>query len=193
MSRPGSFWISSLIVLAIAGRASAVDRLRLTGGQTVNGEVVEMSPTEVKVETNGVRKPYPVNQIDSIQFDDEPKELTTARNLLHAGKMAEALSAIKRANVAEVKREAIKQDIEFYRAILMARLALAGNGSLKEAGKHLFDFEKSGKNNYHYLEASVRVRRSCWWSSGNVRKGRALLRPAGRRLPGPNTACGRRC
>ena len=37
----------------------------------------------------------------------------------------------------------------------MARLALAGSGSLKEAGKHLFDFEKAGKNNYHYLEASV--------------------------------------
>jgi tetratricopeptide (TPR) repeat protein len=32
---------------------------------------------------------------------------------------------------------------------------LAGSGSLKEAGKHLFDFEKSGKNNYHYLEASA--------------------------------------
>jgi len=54
-----------------------------------------------------------------------------------------------------LKRDEIKQDVEFYRAILMARLALAGSGSVKDAGKHLFDFDNLRKNNYHFLEASA--------------------------------------
>jgi tetratricopeptide (TPR) repeat protein len=104
---------------------------------------------------SGVPKTFAVNQIEFIQFDDEPKDLTNARNLIRNGKLAEALALIKRINLAEVKRDDIKQDVEFYEAILMARLALAGSGSLKDAGKHLFDFESARKNSYHFLEASA--------------------------------------
>jgi tetratricopeptide (TPR) repeat protein len=155
MTRPAIFWILGLVALALTGTASASDHIRLVAGQTINGDVTEMSSTEVKVDASGVPKNYSVNQIESIQFDDEPKELTTARNALRGGKYAEAVAAIKRVSLTDVKREEIKQDVEFYKALLLARLALAGNGSLKEAGKHLFDFEKAHKNNYHYLEASA--------------------------------------
>ena len=74
-----------------------------------------------------------------------------------AGKLAEALKAIKRVKLADVSRDEIKQDVEFYRAILVARLALAGSGSLVDAGEQLRNFEKTRKNSYHSLEVSAAI------------------------------------
>ena len=145
----------SLAFLSLATPAVAIDHIRLLTGATINGDVVEMGPTEVKVDMSGVPKTFAVNQIDFIQFDEEPKELTNARNVMRSGKLAEALALVKAIDVGELKRDDLKQDVEFYRAFLTARLALAGSGSLKEAGKHLFDFENTRKNSYHFLEASA--------------------------------------
>jgi tetratricopeptide (TPR) repeat protein len=88
---------------------------------------------------------------------------------MRLGKYSEALSAIKRADVKSITREELKQEVAYYRAILMGRLALAGSGSLKDAGKHLFDFEKTNKNSYHYLEASVMIG-DLLVANGNVEK-----------------------
>jgi tetratricopeptide (TPR) repeat protein len=153
MTRHGILWISSLAVLATAASAFASDHIRLVTGTTVAGEVVEMGQNEVKIDVGGVPKTYSVNQIDSIQFDEEPKELSDARIKMRAGKLAAALTLLNAIKTGEVSRDAIKQDIEFYKAFLLARLALAGSGSHKEAGEKLLAFEKARKNNYHYLEA----------------------------------------
>ena len=64
-----------------------------------------MSPNEVKVDVSGVPKTFPVNQIEYIQFDDEPKELTDARIMMRAGKLAEALALVQRVKVADVSRD----------------------------------------------------------------------------------------
>ena len=45
------------------------------------------------------------------------------------------------------------QDFEFYRALAAARLALAGSGSIAEAGRAMLVFEKAHKNSFHYFEA----------------------------------------
>ncbi|HEY1784807.1 MAG TPA: tetratricopeptide repeat protein [Pirellulales bacterium] len=153
MTRHAILWISSLVVLTTAATAFASDHIRLAAGTMITGDVVEMGPTEVKVDVSGVPKTFSVNQIDTIQFDGEPKELTDARIKMRAGKLHEALALVKRVNAADVTREDIKQDVEFYKAVLTARLALAGSGSLKEAGERLLDFEKTRKNSYHTLEA----------------------------------------
>ena len=145
MTRHAILWISSLAVLAAAQAAFGSDHIRLTTGTTTAGDVTEMNPNEVKVDVSGIPKTFPVNQIEYIQFDGEPKDLTDARSLMRAGKLAEALTLIRRVKAADVSRDDVKQEVEFYRAILMARLALAGSGSLKEAGKLLFDFESAAR------------------------------------------------
>jgi len=136
-------------------KAFAGDHVRLTTGQTIAADVTEMGANEVKVDAGGIAKTLPVNQIEYIQFDGEPKDLADARVAMRNGKYAEALAFVKRIKAADVTRDEIKQDVEFYRAILQARLALAGSGSLKDAGKSLYDFETARKNNYHWLEASA--------------------------------------
>ena len=80
MTRHGILWISQP---GDSGRrrrrpSPAITFGSLTGA-TINGDVVEMRPNEVKVDMSGVPKTFSVNQIDFIQFDDEPKDLTDAR------------------------------------------------------------------------------------------------------------------
>ena len=53
----------------------------LRSGQTLIGQVTEMTSQTVKVDMSGVPKTAQVNQIEYIQYDDEPKELTKARTL----------------------------------------------------------------------------------------------------------------
>ncbi|HEX4143851.1 MAG TPA: tetratricopeptide repeat protein [Pirellulales bacterium] len=174
--RHAILWTASLAVLTAAGTALATDRIKLTSGSTTSGDVVEMGPTEVKLEVSGVPKTLSVNQIEFIQFDDEPKDLTAARTAMRAGKLHEALALVKRVNLGEIKRDEIKQDVEFYKAFLMARLALAGSGSLKEAGEQLRDFEKGRKNSYHALEASAALG-DLLVASGRAEKAAAYYAP----------------
>ena len=141
MTRLGILCISSLAVLATAATAFASDHIRLVTGPMTTADVVEMGSNEVKVDMSGVPKTFSVNQIDYIQFDDEPKDLTEARVKMRAGRLHDALALINRVKVGDVSRDDVKHDVEFYKAILLARLALAGSGSLKEAGEKLLDFE----------------------------------------------------
>ena len=45
------------------------------------------------------------------------------------------------------------QDVEFYKALCAAKLALGGTGSKAEAGRSMLLFEKAHKNSFHYFEA----------------------------------------
>ncbi len=141
--------------LSLNSSAWALDRIKLLHGtpNVVNGSLSEMSPTVVKIEVGQIPKSYAVNLIDYIEFDEDPRDLKNARTAMKAGKLKEALNLINKVDPAEVKRTEIKQDVEYYKAILMARLAMAGDGSLKDAGRLLFAFEKGNPGNYHYFAA----------------------------------------
>jgi tetratricopeptide (TPR) repeat protein len=130
------------------------DRVRLVRG-TENGEVTNMTPLEVTVDKGlpGSRA-IAVNQIKSIQFDGEPAELTQARVHAGNGAFAKALQALERIDAGQLRRDFIKQDVEFYKAYCAARLALSGEGQIIEAGKQLNLFVRNHPDNFHYLDAS---------------------------------------
>ncbi len=148
--------VAGLLAIAFSSRAWAgLDRVKLLQGtpNVVPGNVTEMSSTVVKIEQGQVPKKFEVNQIDYIEFDEDPKDLKNARTAMKAGKYADALALVKKIKEADVQRAEIKQDVEFYKAILMARLAMGGTGSLQDAGRLLLNFERGNANNYHYFEA----------------------------------------
>jgi tetratricopeptide (TPR) repeat protein len=132
--------------------ASALDRVKLYEGGQSSGKLVEMSPTEVVIEVGSTKKKLAVNEIELVQFDGEPNELTQARNALQAGKLEAALALLDKLSPARTERDEVAQDVEFYRALIAARLALAGNGSKVDAGKKLLAFEKANRQSYHYFE-----------------------------------------
>jgi tetratricopeptide (TPR) repeat protein len=153
--------ISRVAVLSIlclgsqeASRAAEADRVKLARSSE-GGEVSDMTPLEVTLNRGAPGgKKIAVNQIKSILFDGEPPELAQARVNVANGAYAKAQQLLDKIDANQVKRDFIKQDVEFFQAFSAAKLALGGEGEIVEAGRRLNTFVRSYPNNYHYLEAS---------------------------------------
>src|SRR3954447_6254902 len=130
------------------------DRVRLQRGSET-GEVTKMTRYEVTVDKGAVGAvPIAVNEIRSVVFEGEPAELTQARVNSGNGAFAKALGLLEKIAADQVKRDFIKQDIEFYKAYCASRLALSGEGEITDAGKQLNLFVRNYPGNFHFLEAS---------------------------------------
>jgi tetratricopeptide (TPR) repeat protein len=140
--------------LGLGSVCQAIDTVKTTK-TALPGRVVSATPVTVELE-QGVNKPpkeIPVNQIQTIFYEREPPDLKTAKTHLLAGRYAEALAAIERIK-SDSSRSEIQQDIEFYRALCAAKLALAGGGKISEAGRLMKAFADANAKSYHYFEAS---------------------------------------
>ena len=85
--------------LAAGNACRAIDTVK-TLKSTVPGRIAALSPVKVDLEqgASGVTKEIPVNQIQTIFFEDEPAELKTAKTHMLGGRYAEALMALERIN-----------------------------------------------------------------------------------------------
>lgn len=157
-------WLKSTVALTVAlfvvaangGRATAqttVDRVRTSSG-TETGRVTEMSPLEVTVDkaSAGIQK-VPVNEIKTVIFHSEPAELSQARINARNGSYSTALDTLKKIDVSRLDSDYVKQDVQFYRALCEAKLALGGTGEVADAGRALNGFVRANPDSYHYLEA----------------------------------------
>jgi len=154
-------WFLFLIGFALVGccaisslAAGMADRVRLMRGSE-SGEVSDTTPLEVtlnKGESNS--RTIQVNQIKSIAFEGEPAELAQARVNAANGAFAKAQQLLDKIDMSQVRRDLVKQDVEFYQAYVAAKLAEGGEAEIVEAGRKLNTFVKNCPNNFHYLEAS---------------------------------------
>lgn len=144
--------LSSLLAAA-APAQNIADRIRLTRGNET-GEVTEMTPYKVTVK-KGIAGPreIEVNEIRSIQFSGEPTELSQARINASNGAYEHALDSLSRIDPNKIDRDFVKQDVDFYKAWCAAKLALAGQGEITDAGRQLNNFVRANANNFHYLSA----------------------------------------
>ena len=74
----------------------------------------------------------------------------------------------------------MQQDIEFYKALCSARLALGGSMKIADAGRMMKGFADANPKSYHYFEASETVG-DLLVALRPVRSGGGILRPAGQR------------
>ena len=130
------------------------DRVRLVRGSE-SGEVTDMSQTEITL-NKGLpgNRPVAVHVIRSVVFDGEPSELSQARISAANGNYRKALDALEKVDVAAIRRDFIKQDIEFYKAFCAGKLAVSGNEEIVEAGRQLNSFVRAYPKNFHYLAAT---------------------------------------
>lgn len=151
--------VVGILSTASLGTASALaqaktDRIRLAKSSET-GDIKETSPLEVTIaKSGGGSRTVPVNEIRSIQFADEPSELSQARLNANNGAYAAALAALGKIDAADVKRDLIKQDIEFYKAYCAAKLALGGSGEIADAGRQLLTYTRAYPKSFHNLAAN---------------------------------------
>ena len=140
------------LCLAAPAVSRATDTIKLTAG-TYTGTVTKVSRLEIEVDKSGLSKKIPANEIVMIYFDDEPSFMRTARSYVIGNRYEDALEALEKVDAAEVARPMVRQDLEYYEAYCAARMALGGNGTVKEAGVQMNAFAKANADSFHYFEA----------------------------------------
>jgi tetratricopeptide (TPR) repeat protein len=140
---------------ALAGTAAAFDTIKTNKG-SVYGDIVGMDATKVETRqstANALVKQIPVNEILTVFYDGEPSDLKAAKNHTLAGRFAEAWAALNKISKTPERQE-ILQDIAFYKALCAAKLALAGNMKIGDAGRMMRAFADANPKSYHYFEAA---------------------------------------
>ncbi len=134
--------------------AAALDQIQKTEGSPTGGKILEITPIKVKYEQNGKEVELDVNQIQSIQFEGEAPGMKTLRKHIQEGRWEEALSVLEKLEAVAATRKEVAADMQFYKALASAKLALAGTGAIRDAGNLLLAFVKEQPNSYHFLEAA---------------------------------------
>jgi tetratricopeptide (TPR) repeat protein len=150
-----------MFALALAGllfgalTAAHAQMDAVTVNKKINrGTLTDMSPTQVTLDMAGVARKFPVNEITKIAFGDEPTDLTAARNSLDQKNYNSAKDQLDKIDVAKVEREHIKQDIAYYKAFVLANLAMTEGGNKSDAASAMFRFYKANPNSYHFYQAA---------------------------------------
>jgi tetratricopeptide (TPR) repeat protein len=142
------------LVLAMAGVSQAFDTIK-AGKNPAYGNVISVDATKIEFRQSSgsaLVKRIPANQIETILFEGEPADLKLAKSHVLAGRYADALAARKKIEKTP-EREAIRQDLDYYRALCASKLALAGNMNILEAGRMMKAFVDANQNSYHYFDA----------------------------------------
>ncbi len=135
--------------------AQATDRVKLVGDVQVRGTVDSMTALEVVMKQSASReKKVPLNEIVGVVFVSEPVGLSQARLQVSNSQYEKARQSLDSIEPADVERDFIKQEIQFFQALCAAKLALAGSGEIRNAGGEMLAFAKAHENNYHYLQAA---------------------------------------
>jgi len=146
--------MTSLAVLLAADAATAADRVRKKDKETVFGVISAMNNLEVVVVDRSIRTKIPVGQIKAIYYDGEPESLSRARAEIAQGRYEDAQTTLAKIDTSQIARKMIVADVEFYRALAAARLALGGKGEIRQAGTQMWQFVGSHRDNYHWFEAN---------------------------------------
>lgn len=168
----GSGWLVSIgLLLLLAGEVSGVraqgnsDRIIRRNGSD-RGEVTRISSQEVTLSKGGVTKRVPAEEIRSIRYAEEPAELNQVRLAVARNQYDEAKKILARINRAEITRDAIVQDLDYYDALCAARLALAGQADMDQAIHQVSGFFSHHRTSYH-LPAAIEL-----WGDLLVRAGK---------------------
>jgi tetratricopeptide (TPR) repeat protein len=123
-------------------------------GTPTRGTITSVSPTEIVIQSSGATQNFAVNDVRLVTFADDPPELNRARQSLLAGQLEQALEDLKKVNVANIGREIIKQDVQFYLALAQAKIALARGGDKNKAAADMMAFYRANPGSFHYFEAA---------------------------------------
>lgn len=150
---------SVVMVLALltytATAARAIDQVRKADGSpAVNGKITEISPLKIVIESSRGAPEIPVNLVSLVIFEGEPGALKTAKTAILAGRYEDGLGSLEKVELADDARKEVVEELKFFKALATAKLALAGTGTIIDAGRMMIGFCNENPNSYHHFEAS---------------------------------------
>ena len=133
--RRSSHIAAACLLLALAPLASRVsaqvqDQVFESGTPT-RCSILQVSRDSLRVSDKGQQREIPVNTIRKVVFGNEPNELKSARDRVRDGRYEAALEVLQKLDVSSVKRDLVKRDVAYFRALLRARLAMSTSGNKK--------------------------------------------------------------
>ncbi len=149
--------ISSLLACLVHTNqavAQSTDQIQMTTAARLEGTVVAVSPTDVTIDVRGSKRAVNVNEIKHVSFADDPPELRAGRARILARKPESGLADLKKVNPANIKRELVKRDLQFYLAYAEGKIALSTGGDKAEAAKSMLAFVRADPRSYHFFQAA---------------------------------------
>jgi tetratricopeptide (TPR) repeat protein len=148
---------SLLTVLVLAGPARAVDTLTLVPGSTVKapgnqirGTIQAESPTEVRIKPpTGAEQAVPIDQIDSIAYENPGPSYGLAESRAAGGDLAGALDLYRKAATEASGKPYVAQAAQFQALKTLAQLAAGSPARLGEAISGLDAFVKANPQSRH--------------------------------------------
>jgi tetratricopeptide (TPR) repeat protein len=147
------------MLLCCAAPAAGADVVRTIDGDRLTVTVTGSSRDGLTIEERegGQRLVGSVEVVD-VQFEGEPQELRTARNLLARGRAADALAELGAIDEDSVKNltDLMKAEYDYIKAAANAEAALldAGNADrLREAGRELLAFATAHPQSFRYFRS----------------------------------------
>jgi tetratricopeptide (TPR) repeat protein len=129
-----------------------VDRVHRHGGVDA-GKITGMTAVNVTIAKGGVESTVPAEDIELVYFAGEPSELNAVRNALQTGRPQEAVAGLEKIDASEITRDEILAEVEFYKALAKAQLALAGQGDVGAATTELRGFMSKRRTSFHIPQA----------------------------------------
>ena len=143
-----------LMLWAATTAQAQFDKVFGPKGTPESGTVVKMNKQEVGIDVGGRVVTFPVKDVRKITYADDPPELSNARDSAMQGQLEQALDEIKQINVGTITRQAVKEDVAYYKVYAEAKLALAGQREQAAASDQLFGFVRANPQSYHFYEAA---------------------------------------
>jgi tetratricopeptide (TPR) repeat protein len=142
--------LASLFVVPASGGVAADRVWKVQGSES--GTLRSATREGATLDADGKAIFTPVEELRWVQFDDEPPALTQARLNVAAGGYGTALKKLQSIDPKGVIEPGPASDLDFYTAYCIARLALAGQHDVADAGKRLSRTLSASADSHHYYD-----------------------------------------
>ncbi len=146
--------ITALLGLASAALGQGFDVIVLHEGAPKRGNVVEESKDAITLDISGVKVPVEVGKIKRVTFADAPALLTAGQSSLADGQLEDAIEKLSKIDKADIQRDIVGREVDYYLALAKAKLALAGGDEDPAAATGAMLKIAQNTGSYHYYEAN---------------------------------------
>jgi tetratricopeptide (TPR) repeat protein len=154
-----AFAADAPVVLAQA----EVYRVHPISGQPVTGRLGEITKDKVILQIGSTTKEFAVNEIKFVQLPGAPRDLIEAQNAAADADWGRVIELLDKIPPPQLASEMVKQEVDFYRALAGARLAVSrGAGApaaaeAQAAGTALVAYLNANRNSWHFYDTNEAV------------------------------------